>query len=492
MRILFVSSEFHPYAKSGGLADAVASLAGALVARRHSVAVVMPRYESVPSGDFVDLRIPLGVPLGYREEWVGIHHMSHEGIDLYFLDHRELFGWRAGIYGPSPAEAYHDNLRRFSLLSRGALQLALALELRPDIIHAHDWPTALTPVFHRTRYGETPLARAGTVFSIHNFGYQGWYPLGQSDETGLSRDELESSGVIARGEINLVRGALTTAQRLVAVSPRYAREIQTEAFGFGLHRETRNRASTIAGILNGIDEDEWNPATDRFLPAHFSSEDRSGKAICKLRLEAEFGIPEDPDLPLVAMVTRLTEQKGIGSLFGPGYGSLHRICTELPVRFVFLGSGERWCEDEIRGLAAKLPNFAAIIGYDHSLAHRTMAAGDFILMPSTYEPCGLNQMYAMRYGTIPVVTRTGGLADTVDEKTGFFIEEYSPDGIFNAVRRAIETYTTRPDTIAAMRKSGMRRDFSWDRSAGAYEDLYGELQHPAIHRTQQGWRERSA
>lgn len=474
MHILFVSSEFHPLAKSGGLADAVASLAKALAKRGHRVTVVLPQYSFVDGYECTALSPPVGVPLGYREEWIGLRFIEHEGVELYMVDHRELLA-RPGIYGPSPASAYGDNLRRFSLLTRGALQIALALEWSPQVIHSHDWPTALTTVFHRLFYGETRLAGAGTVFSIHNFGYQGWYSLSDAQNTGLTRVQMEEAGLVGNSEVNLVRGALRQADRIVAVSPRYAREIQTAHFGFGLQEEARARGADLRGILNGIDEDEWNPESDTLIPATFSRHDRKGKSVCKRTLQNEFGLPCNEETPLVGMVTRLTEQKGIGALFGPGHGCLYRVCTELPLQFVFLGSGETWCEEEIGRLADRLPGFAALIGYSEALAHRITAGCDFFLMPSTYEPCGLNQMYAMRYGTVPVVTETGGLADTVDGETGFLIRQYSPEGIYLALHEAVQTYLQRKERLERMRDEGMSRDFRWDRSASAYEDLYREI-----------------
>jgi starch synthase len=473
VHILFVTSEFHPLAKSGGLADAVAALAKALALRDHRVTVVMPRYRTVPSEGFRDLGIPVGVPLGYREEWIGVHHGEAKGVRIYLLDHQQFFD-REGIYGPSAASAYGDNLRRFSLLSRGALQLSLALDLQPDIIHAHDWPTALVPVFLKTEY-EQLLEQIGLVFSIHNFGYHGWWPRGEVNHTGLAGEHLHTGGLLQGTEINLVRGAITTADRIVAVSPRYAREITEPEYSFGLHEETRQLNGRLTGILNGVDTTEWNPRTDPLIAQQYSEVDLAGKAACKGTLQREFGLSFNPDIPVIGMVTRLTEQKGIGALFGPGYGCLFRICTELSVQVVFLGTGEEWCQEEIRRLADRLPNFSAYIGYSEVLAHRITAGSDFFLMPSTYEPCGLNQMYAMRYGTIPIVTQTGGLADTVDFTVGFHVNRYSPESIFSAVSRAVTVFSSDRPRIKAMRVTGMKQDFSWDRSALQYEQIYREI-----------------
>ncbi len=475
MHILFVSTEFHPHAKSGGLADAVTSLAKALTGRNHRVSVVIPRYRTMPFEDFQDLRFPLGIPLGYREEWVGVHRSEYHGVELYALEHNELFSHREGIYGPAAATAYGDNLRRFALLSRGALQLALAMKWTPEIIHAHDWPSGLVPAFHRLRYDGTPISRAGTVFSIHNFGYQGRYAPEEAAHPGLSRQELTWSGVLRFDQVNLVRGALRNAHRIVAVSPRYAEEIQTAAFGHDLHEEVRARRSDLTGIINGIDDDEWDPATDPVIPSRYTRDDRSGKTVCKETVQQEFGLPRDRNTPLLGMVTRLTEQKGIDALFHRLHGSVQRICSDLPVQFVLLGSGEAWCEEEVLSLSERHPNFSAIIGYNHALAHRVIAGCDFLLMPSLYEPCGLNQMYAMRYGTIPVVSRTGGLADTVDEETGFLIPNNTSEAIFLAVHNAVRTYRRERPRLESMRDLGMRRDFSWSRSARKYEELYLNL-----------------
>ncbi len=473
MNILFVTSEYHPVAKAGGLADAVASLAQALRITGDSVQVVLPLYSSAhESGLSLErLPIPLGVPLGVHEEWVGIHTAELTGVTLFFLEHQELFQ-RGGIYGPEAARPWEDNLRRFALLSRGALQLALALDLRPDVIHSNDWPTALVSTYHHLFYRQTQLAAATTVFSIHNLGYQGIWPTGEALHLGASSRQLLETHLVTGSQINLVRSAVHVSDHVVTVSPRYAREILQQEFGFGLHEELRQRASHIDGILNGIDIDEWNPATDHLLTAPFSVDNLAGKGLCKQQLQHDLGLSVRDDLPLVGMVTRLTDQKGIGELFGPGHGSFHRICTELPLQFVILGSGERWCEDEIRHLTAQLHNAAAFIGYDHALAHRIEAGADFFLMPSVYEPCGLNQMYSMRYGTIPVVTRTGGLADTVDSATGIFIEDYSREGIFLALQQACHLWLYDKARLKRMRRAGMTRDFSWKHSAGEYRRLY--------------------
>ncbi len=473
MTILFVSSEYHPFAKAGGLADAVASLAQALAERGHTVSVVLPRYGSISTDSMTAVDISLGVPLGYREEWCAVYHQNHAGVDLYFLEHRALFGGRSGVYGPTPASAYQDNARRYAFLARGALQLSLALRLEPEVIHAHDWPTALIPAYinlsHRPA-GHFLTTRI--VFSIHNFGYQGIFSGSAAQEIGFSASQLSAGALYQGDDINFMKSAVNHSDWLVAVSPRYALEIQQPRFGFGLHRDIQRRAPRVTGILNGIDVAEWDPATDEYIPATYSTNDLAGKRENKRRLQEELHLPVDPDVPLVGMVTRLVDQKGIGPLFDPASAAADRICRELPVQIALLGSGAAWVEQEIARLSAAHPNFAATIGYSNGLAHRIEAGSDFFLMPSTYEPCGLNQMYSMRYGTLPIVTRTGGLADTVDADTGFFIEESSAEAIFTAVEHATTLFREDPKEVARMRSAAMVRDFTWDRPAREYEDLY--------------------
>ena len=474
MNILYISSEFHPVAKAGGLADAVTALSQALAARGHTVSVVIPRYGTINPHDLTDMHIPLGVPLGGREEWCGVMHRRMGGVDVYFLEHLALFGNRSGIYGPGPAGSYHDNVRRFALLSRGALQLALALRLQPDAIHAHDWPTGLVPALVNLVYRPAGhFVGAGTFFSIHNFGYQGIFAADDTAEIGLSASQIRAADIAHHDTtINLLKSAIYHSDRLIAVSPRYAMEIQQPRFGFGLHRDIQHRAAAISGILNGIDTAEWDPRHDPLIPATYSPDDLTGKWRDKRAVQRELGLPEDETIPLIGLVGRLVEQKGIEELLRPPRGALARLSGSQPVQFACLGSGEPWAEQALRELRARHPNFSCVIGYDNRLAHLIEAGSDFFLMPSRYEPCGLNQMYSMRYGTLPIVTRTGGLADTVDHDTGFFIEANSAEAIITTVTHALTLYRDDRLRIEQMRHAAMGREFSWDRSAARYEELY--------------------
>lgn len=476
MTVLSVVSEYFPLAKSGGLADAAAALCEALAAEGARVLCVLPRYSIVDTAGFQRRPYPLGVPLGHGEEWVGVLHRRRHGVDLFLIDHEALFGSRS-LYGPTASRAYSDNLLRFALLSRGALQLALAEGEEPQIVHAHDWTSALTPVYLDLRYREL-LPTSRSVFTIHNFGYQGIFGAHEAGVLGLTDDEVESSGLASGDDLNLMRGALLSADAITAVSPQYAREIQQPRHGFGLHREAQERADVLSGIINGIDVETWDPTRDPLLPAHFSASDLSGKAQCKRALQRELGLPDEPDIPLIGLITRLVDQKGIVPLFDPDTGAVGTILEQMETQIVVLGSGEPWCEEEIAHLAAHHPHFVGRIGYDNGLAHRIEAASDFFLMPSVYEPCGLNQMYSMRYGTLPIVTRTGGLADTVDIETGVIIEDGSASAIVTAVERAVELYREEPERLEQMRRAAMARDFSWDRSAREYGALFDRIARP--------------
>lgn len=474
MHTLFVTSEFSPFAKAGGLADAVASLAAALSRRGMTVSVLMPKYSSIDHRRQIAERRTLTVDFGRRTLGTAIERIELDGVDLYLLEYNDLYD-RLGIYGPNPAEGYHDNATRFSFLSFSALALAATLDPTPEIIHSHDWPGALVQPLLSSERRHPALTDTVGVFSIHNLGHQGTFSSIDEDTIGLPPDEMRALHIGTPESINMLRSAIRYAARIVTVSPRYALEIQQPRFGFGLHREIQMRTRGVTGILNGIDLDTWNPSSDRHIEARFSVDDPSGKARNKEALQCEMGLSVEPDTPIIGMVTRLVGQKGIGPLFEPGHSLVYELCNDLPIQFVLLGSGEEWCEREIAHLTELLPNFRGIAGYDEPLAHRIEASVDFFLMPSLYEPCGLNQMYSMRYGTLPIVTRTGGLADTVDPESGFFIEEPTSEAIGDTVTRAIDAYFNDRDRIERMRSYAMQRDFGWDRSAAEYETVYLEL-----------------
>lgn len=478
MRILMVTSEATPFAKSGGLADAVSALSRALGRLGHDVRIVMPRYASVPSDGLERHTTGLTAAMGYGPVGAGLLEGSlpDSDVPVYFIEHDAFFG-RDGIYGNKAEPDFADNPLRFSFLSRIAFRLCEYLDWRPDVFHAHDWPGGLVPAY--LTHAEPGFRGAISVLTIHNLGYQGVYPKAHFPFFGLPWDLFHGAGFEYYDAINMLKAGITGADRLSTVSPTYSREIQTPDLGHGLDGLLRHRSASLVGILNGVDSSEWDPATDRLLPARYSPADMAGKAACKEAVQKEFGLPVSADKPLIGMVSRLTDQKGVGELFGPTYGSAARICHDMDLQFVVQGTGEPWCELELGVLSANIPNFKAKIGYSERVAHLIEAGADFFMMPSRYEPCGLNQMYSLRYGTLPIAHRTGGLADTISNfdqdngaGTGFLFDLMTPRAIYDTAGWAVWAWYNRPDQIRAMRERAMKQDFSWDASALEYESLY--------------------
>ncbi|MDR3145776.1 MAG: glycogen synthase [Treponema sp.] len=484
MKILMAASEAVPFAKTGGLADTVSSLSIALAALGHEVRIVLPRYYCVDRGALRQLEGAMGVHVGGGEAWSAVYTAELPGspqenpVAVYFIDHEQFFG-RDGIYGVSSEPDFLDNPRRFTFFCRAVFQLCRKISWYPDILHAHDWPTALAAVFLKFGERNGGFAHTASIFTVHNLGYQGIYSKDNYYYTNLDWDVFYSAGFDDWNMMNLLKAGLLSADKLNTVSPNYARETQTGQHGFRMDGILRNRKEDYSGILNGIDTAVWNPKADPFLPKPYSAEDLSGKAAAKEALQREFGLPGDPEVPLVGMVTRLTEQKGVGELFGPAYGSAWSICRDMNLQFAILGSGEAWCENELRSLSSRLSNFRARIGYSEAMSHLVEGGSDFFLMPSRYEPCGLNQMYSLVYGTLPIVRNTGGLADTVENfnqetgsGTGFMFDDLTPQAIYNTLGWAVWAYYNRREQVEALRLRGMARDFSWEKSAKKYIALY--------------------
>ena len=476
MKILMVSSEAAPFAKAGGLGDAVAALSRALSKAGHDVKLALPRYYSIDRSKLETVPGPLAV----GDVWGTVYKSLLPGsaVETYFLDQERFFG-RDGIYGSKAESDFADNPERFAFLCRGAFQLCRKLGWIPDIMHAHDWPSSLVPVFLSHDRMLPEFAGTASILTIHNLGYQGVYPKDSFSSFHLPWELFHDGGFEFYDQVNLLKAGIRSADCLTTVSPSYAREIQTPDFGFGLDGLLRHRSSDLVGILNGVDLEEWNPETDLHIPAHYSEKRMAGKAECKAALQKEFGLPVAADKPLIGMVGRLTDQKGVGELFGPLYGSAYRICSDMDLQFAVVGTGDKWCEDELRGLSTRLPNFRARIGFDERVAHLVEAGSDFFLMPSRYEPCGLNQMYSLRYGTLPIVHRTGGLSDTVENYnqdtgggTGFMFDHQTPRAVYDTVGWAVWAWFNRRGHIDAMRARAMGRRFTWDRSGLEYTKLY--------------------
>ncbi|HEX7900260.1 MAG TPA: glycogen synthase GlgA [Planctomycetota bacterium] len=460
MRIAMVASEVHPFSKTGGLGDVVGALPGALESLGADVLTISPLHQCVrrhkPKRTDVRLRVPLGTGVIDTPVW-------RKG-NAWFLEHDPFFD-REGLY-TGPWGDHGDNAARFTFLARGAMELLRAVGL-PDVLHAHDWQAGLVPVYARTLYAGD-FGRVKTVFSIHNLAYQGNFRAVDLPMTGLDWSLYNWKQLEFYGKLSFMKAGLVFADLLTTVSPTYAREIQTPEHGYGLDGVLRDRAGSLRGILNGADYAEWDPRSDRHLAERYSPEDLKGKAACKADLQRSCGFDPRPDVPVIALVSRLAEQKGVELVLG----GLERVLGE-DVQVALLGNGEGRFEEAFKGWAARRPDrFSARIAFDNAVAHRLEAGADLFLMPSRYEPCGLNQLYSLRYGTVPVVRATGGLADTVrDGATGFSFGPSTVDAMLDALRRALGVYRD-PDEWRRIQAAGMSEDFGWPASAREYLRLY--------------------
>lgn len=481
MRVLFASSEAVPFVKTGGLADVAGSLPRALKHAGARVAVILPKYGSIPQEyrDRMKHVTDFNVPLAWRNDYCGIDKLTLQGLDFYFIDNESYFK-RDGLYG------YYDDGERFAFFSKAICEaIAQVPELACDVLHCNDWQSALCPVFLREFYREIPACnQVRCVFTIHNVKFQGQYSFTVLDDVlGLgyipaARDQLYYD----RDSINYMKGALCYADALTTVSPSYAYELQMPFYGEGLDALFRRRSNVLSGILNGIDQSIWNPATDPMIEEDFSAADLSGKAACKRALQAELGLDEDPTRPLVVFVGRLTDQKGLG-LVRYAMNALMRRGVQMAV----LGTGDAEQEEALRYFAAAYSGqMCARIAFDNELSHRMYAGGDILLMPSEFEPCGLSQMIAMRYGTLPLVRETGGLADSVvpynkftGEGTGFTFANMNADEMLDTLLGACEIFWTKADTWTKLVRQAMAADFSWRRAANDYMDIYHGL-HPEV------------
>jgi starch synthase len=477
LKVLFVSSECAPFAKTGGLGDVVGALPKALAHRGVDVRVVMPLYAGIPCHELERLEGVLTVPMwfGPARAAVRLGTLPRSEVPVYFLEHHRYFD-RPDIYG-ADGEGYRDNLERFAFLSRGALELTKALGWVPDVVHAHDWQTALAPVYLNTVERGRPLGRAASVYTIHNLAYQGVHDGASLPLVGLGNEHMHAREFEHFGSVNLAKAGLVHSTMLTTVSPTYAREIQTAAHGCLLDGVLAERRSDLLGILNGIDVEEWDPATDRRLAATFSADHPAPKALCKAALQAEAGLPVRPDVPVFGLVSRLTSQKGIDVLAQ----ALDRLLA-WDLQIVLLGTGQPEAERFLEWTARRHPDrLSACLRFDDARAHRTLAGSDFLLMPSRFEPCGLSQLYGLRYGALPIVRATGGLTDTVesyDERTGtgtgFVFHDLRADSLADTIGWALSTWYERPEHLRSLRRRAMTRDFSWDRAADAYRDCYVE------------------
>jgi starch synthase len=473
MRILFVASEGLPFSKTGGLADVVEALPKALVAQGHEVAVVLPRYRGTKPTAVV---MPsLTIPMGERRlRFPAIADGTVlSGVRYYFVDDPEYFD-RDGLYGGSAGD-YPDNPERYTEFCRAAIEIAKHV-WPADVIHCQDWQTALVPVLLRTSYGDDPLVKdIPVVFSIHNMGYHGQFTKDVLERVGIPQAVFHPSALEFYGYVNLLKGGLVYSDYLTTVSRRYAQEIQTPEYGYGLDGVVRGRADRLVGILNGVDYTAWNPEKDKLIAVKYSAKDLTGKQVCKQDLLEAFGMSQEHlSRPMIGIVSRFADQKGFDLIAEKA----HELMREDLV-LVVLGTGDRKYEDLFRALAAAYPGRVGVkIAYDNTLAHKVEAGADMFLMPSRYEPSGLNQMYSLKYGTVPIVRATGGLDDSIEPfdvehgtGTGFKFREYTGEALLFAVRQALHHYTDER-IWKRIQLNGMAKDFSWKTPAAEYAKLY--------------------
>lgn len=473
---MLASGEVHPYSKSGGLGDMVAALAKALGRAGHEVSLVTPLYRGIASRfpELARFDYHIDVPLGAERRQAGVFQLRPSaGVTVYFIDAPEFFD-RPGLYGEDHRD-YPDNGRRFIFFSKCVAHLARYLTSPPEVVHVHDWQVGLVPALIRHGQAAEGWYNAPrTVLTIHNLAYQGVFPRSDFALTNLPEFYFSPAGVEIYGMLNCLKGAISYADRLTTVSPRYAREITTPEFGCHLDAALRERQGTLVGILNGVDYDEWNTATNPFVPHPYSAKDLAGKAEMKAGLQTEFVLPVSAKVPLFATVTRLVDQKGVDLLLG----ALEEMVA-ADLQFVLLGSGSPELQAGYSNLATRNPRKVGVrIGFDQALSHRIEAGADFFLMPSRFEPCGLNQMYSLRYGTIPIVRATGGLDDTVvdlaeDRKraNGIKFREASVRALARAMRKAVVLFDS-PLLRQRVQTAGMKTDFSWEQTAARYGEVY--------------------
>ena len=475
MKILFTTSEAAPFAKTGGLADVAGSLPVVLAKAGHDVRVVMPLYESIGADWRAKMKLELcdGVQLAWRRPYIGIFSLEHEGVTFYFIDNEYYFK-RAEIYG------HFDDGERFAYFSRAVIELPKLLDFAPDILHANDWQTALVPIYLlEEKYRIPQLAKTKSVFTIHNIEYQGRYGKElMNDLFGLSMSYCNEDMMAFYDDVNLLKGAINAADFVTTVSPTYAQELKYPFYGKGLDGVIRASDYKLKGILNGIDVELYHPGKDAGIAKNYTAGRPAGKKLCKAALQETLGLRVNPEVPILAIVSRLVKHKGI-DLVAAG---LHRM-MDMDIQMVVLGTGDWNYEEMFRQAASQYPGrFAAQLMYSAHLSSAIYAGADMFLMPSTSEPCGLSQMIAMRYGTVPVVRETGGLRDSVTpfiaetgEGTGFTFADINLEDMMWVLGQAANLYHEDRKTWNKLVKNAMQADFSWDKSAAEYIAVYEQL-----------------
>ena len=472
MKILFATSEAVPFCKTGGLADVAGSLPQALAKAGNEVEVILPLYQRVSDKwrDQLSFVCNIEVPLGWRRVYCGLFQLERDGVRWYFVDNEYYFK-RDALYG------HYDDGERFGFFSRAVVALLPALAFMPQVIHCNDWQTALVPIYLKDECVRWPEIRGiKTVFTVHNIEYQGRYGKETLEDLfGLAPGWFADGTIAMDGDVNLLKGALMTCDAITAVSPTYAQELRYAYFAHGMESVMQRNAGKVYGVLNGIDMVRYDPSTDAGIPAKYSAKKMDGKAKCKAALQKQVGLAADPDVPVIGIVSRLVSHKGLDLIC-----KVFDQIMDLNCQFVVLGSGDWNYEQFFEAKLAQYPGRMALYrGYNEALAMDIYTGADLLLMPSKSEPCGLAQMIAMRYGTVPIVRETGGLKDTVHPYeawcgagNGFTFADYNSNDMLYVIRQAVDLYYNNPTAFQGLRTSGMAEDFSWKRSAEAYNDIY--------------------
>ncbi|MBO1513102.1 glycogen synthase GlgA [Metabacillus bambusae] len=472
MKVLFAVSECVPFVKSGGLADVAGALPKELKKLGMDVRVILPKYSLIAEKlrDKMEKIEEITVPVGWRQQFCGIESLEYEGITYYFLDN-EYYFYRDSLYG------HYDDAERFSFFCRGVLDSLKAIDFQPDLIHSHDWHTGMINFLLKEEYQQQPFYKhIKSVFTIHNLQFQGIFPFSILKDL-LNIEEEKFFELEFHGHVSFMKGAIVASDTITTVSPTYMEEIQTAYYGERLDGLLRSRASSLVGILNGIDDELYNPETDPVIDEPYTVDTLSSKALNKAALQSAFGLPVEEEIPLISMVTRLTKQKG--------FDLVKRVLDEVlskDVQMIVLGTGEKEFEDFFKHMEWLYPTkFKAYIGFDERLAHRIYAGSDLFLMPSKFEPCGLGQLIALRYGTLPIVRETGGLNDTVfsyqedtEEGNGFSFRNFNAHDMLNTIYRAVDMYQQK-DVWQGIVENAMKQDYSWTQSALKYSQLYADL-----------------
>lgn len=478
MKVMIASSEATPFIKTGGLADVVGALPIYLKKLDVEACVVLPKYRDINFQDcYLENVLPtMGVWMGNGEEWCSVFKTVKDGIDFYFIEHHNFFS-REGLYHDASFNDYQDNAWRFGFFSRAALQLCKDLQLNVDVIHANDWQTAAIPAYIKTWHWNDQIGHAASMLTIHNANYQGIYNATTTyDYLGLGWNNFSPDTFEDHGNINFLKGGIFFSDVVTTVSPTYAKEIASPYGGHGMAPYLQNKTTSFFGILNGIDEEVWSPEKDKFIPANYSVKDMKGKKICKKELQKRFLLEEDDDVVLIGAIGRFVDQKGyhfIASI-------IDSLVNNMKVQFCILGTGDKSLEGFFGDIPKRYPGrVGSYIGYSNELSHLIEAGCDLFVMPSLFEPCGLNQMYSLRYGTLPIVHATGGLEDTVEnynehtgEGTGFKFYDSDPSALYNTIGWAVSVYYDHRDRFTAMQERAMKIDNSWEKSAKEYVKAY--------------------